>query len=363
MTRRSVVVNMAAWRRRCGSRSAAWGYRDRRVRLGATLLAAAAHLLAPARVRTIYLGQINLILMAAIMWDLCQPDLRRRAGAAVEGRAHRRRGRDQARPADLRPLSAGHPLVPRGGGSVAGSPPPSPSGSPSCRMTPPSGGCTACSSPTATGPGSWAGGEPVAARVITGSPVRRGRPGPWIVAAWPRSRRPERRLPARPGRVPRAGAARHRADRPARVPGLLGPPLGLDRPRGRRDPAHYAIDASRRGARAGRPRALGSSPGWSSSSPPGRTRSREREPRQLRPLLPVGCRRTPTRSCSQRGDQPTYVEYHWHGFQLIWGNTYIFAGLALLLFPLFTAFRLRMWRKSRPRGSLPQSTASCLAVQ
>ena len=50
------------------------GYRDRRVRLGATLLAAAATFWLQPVVRTIYLGQINLILMAVIMWDLCQPD-------------------------------------------------------------------------------------------------------------------------------------------------------------------------------------------------------------------------------------------------------------------------------------------------
>ena len=41
------------------------------------------------------------------------------------------------------------------------------------------------------------------------------------------------------------------------------------------------------------------------------------------------------------GDQPWYVEYHWHGFQLIWGNAYILGGMALLLFLLAIAFRLR----------------------
>ena len=41
------------------------------------------------------------------------------------------------------------------------------------------------------------------------------------------------------------------------------------------------------------------------------------------------------------GDQPWYVEYHWHGFQLIWGNAYILGGMALLLFALAIAFRLR----------------------
>jgi len=51
------------------------GYRDRpRVRLGATLLAAGAVFWTEPIIRTMYLGQVNLVLMALIMWDLCQPD-------------------------------------------------------------------------------------------------------------------------------------------------------------------------------------------------------------------------------------------------------------------------------------------------
>jgi alpha-1,2-mannosyltransferase len=41
------------------------------------------------------------------------------------------------------------------------------------------------------------------------------------------------------------------------------------------------------------------------------------------------------------GDQRKYVEYHWHGFQLIWGNAYILGGMALLLFLLVVGFRVR----------------------
>ena len=51
------------------------GYRNRaRVRLGATLLASAAVFWTEPVVRTLYLGQVNLVLMALILWDLCQPD-------------------------------------------------------------------------------------------------------------------------------------------------------------------------------------------------------------------------------------------------------------------------------------------------
>jgi len=60
--------------------AAAWwtmgalGYRDRRVRAGGALLGAAAGLLTEPVFRTMYLGQINLILMAVLIWDLTQPD-------------------------------------------------------------------------------------------------------------------------------------------------------------------------------------------------------------------------------------------------------------------------------------------------
>src|SRR5580698_5026556 len=72
----SVVVNIVTFTAALWFTFYGLGYRDRRVRLGATLLAAAATFWLQPVVRTIYLGQINLILMAAIIWDLCQPDVR-----------------------------------------------------------------------------------------------------------------------------------------------------------------------------------------------------------------------------------------------------------------------------------------------
>jgi alpha-1,2-mannosyltransferase len=51
------------------------GYRhDKATRLGATLLGAAAVFWTEPVLRTMYLGQVNLVLMALIIWDLCQPD-------------------------------------------------------------------------------------------------------------------------------------------------------------------------------------------------------------------------------------------------------------------------------------------------
>jgi len=50
------------------------GYRRLTIRVGATLLGAGALLWTEPVLRTIYLGQVNLVLLALIMWDLCQPD-------------------------------------------------------------------------------------------------------------------------------------------------------------------------------------------------------------------------------------------------------------------------------------------------
>jgi alpha-1,2-mannosyltransferase len=50
------------------------GYRKSQTRLAVTLLGAAAVFWTEPVLRTIYLGQVNLILMALIIWDLCQPD-------------------------------------------------------------------------------------------------------------------------------------------------------------------------------------------------------------------------------------------------------------------------------------------------
>jgi alpha-1,2-mannosyltransferase len=61
----------------------ALGYAGRRVRAGGALLGAAAGLLTEPVFRTMYLGQINLILMAVVIWDLTQPDRRRWKGLAT----------------------------------------------------------------------------------------------------------------------------------------------------------------------------------------------------------------------------------------------------------------------------------------
>jgi alpha-1,2-mannosyltransferase len=56
------------------------GYRKDQTRLAVTLLGAAAVFWTEPVLRTIYLGQVNLVLMALIIWDLCQPDTRASTG-------------------------------------------------------------------------------------------------------------------------------------------------------------------------------------------------------------------------------------------------------------------------------------------
>jgi len=61
---------------------------------------------------------------------------------------------------------------------------------------------------------------------------------------------------------------------------------------------------------------------------------------------------------SEHGDQPSYVEYHWHGFQLLWGNIYILGGMALLLILLGIGFWLRRAAPAPPRTEPSELPAS-----
>ena len=74
LPRLSEVVNLVALAIATWCTMGGLGYRDRRVKVGGALLGVAAGLLTEPVFRTMYLGQINIILMAMIIWDLCQPD-------------------------------------------------------------------------------------------------------------------------------------------------------------------------------------------------------------------------------------------------------------------------------------------------
>jgi len=59
------------------------GYRRGRARLGATLLVAAALFWTEPVQRVLFIGQVELVLMALIIWDRCQPDRRWWKGAGI----------------------------------------------------------------------------------------------------------------------------------------------------------------------------------------------------------------------------------------------------------------------------------------
>jgi alpha-1,2-mannosyltransferase len=79
----AIGVNIAALLATIWMTFGGLGYRRDVARLGATLLLAAALFWTEPVQRTLYLGQIELVLMALIIWDLCQPDRRWWKGAGV----------------------------------------------------------------------------------------------------------------------------------------------------------------------------------------------------------------------------------------------------------------------------------------
>jgi alpha-1,2-mannosyltransferase len=79
----SVVVNIAALLATIWLTFGGLGYRRGLARLGATLLLAAPLFWTEPVQRTLYLGQIEIVLMTLIIWDLCQPDRRWWKGAGV----------------------------------------------------------------------------------------------------------------------------------------------------------------------------------------------------------------------------------------------------------------------------------------
>jgi MFS family permease len=61
------------------------------------------------------------------------------------------------------------------------------------------------------------------------------------------------------------------------------------------------------------------------------------------------------------GDQPSFVEYHWHGLWLLTGNAYILGGIALMVTLVIVAVRLRRGAASSriaPETAEPAHTVS-----
>src|SRR5208283_4205609 len=60
----------------------------------------------------------------------------------------------------------------------------------------------------------------------------------------------------------------------------------------------------------------------------------------------------------QHGDQPWFVEYHWHGIQLVTGNAFILSGLALFVVILAATVRVAVRaRRTRPPAGASEASA------
>jgi alpha-1,2-mannosyltransferase len=347
----SVIVNVAALLAALWFTFGGLGYRHRRVRLGATLLAAAATFWLQPVVRTIYLGQINLILMAAIMGDLCQPDLtasgrRRWWKGAVTGIAAgiklvplifvpylliTRRFREAA--ATLGGFAAtvavGFAVLPHDSsrwwlhGMFA-------------------------SDGSRAGFMGWAGNQSLRAIITRFAGSVAAGQGPWIVAAV---------IALILGLT--AAYLLDRAGYPVpallatALTGLLVSPVSWDHhwvwiALAVAVTGHYAVAAARRPQQAGGERrtarwlwALIAGMIFFFAAWPDAIWEGARNLGNFSLGFLWAQANTNPVQFAQHGDQPGYVEYHWHGFQLLWGNAYILAGVALLLIALWIGFRLR----------------------
>ena len=342
----SVVGNMAALVAALWFTFGGLGYRDRRVRLGATLLAAAATFWLQPVIRTIYLGQVNLVLMAMIIGDLCQPSLR------ADGRPRWWKGA-------LTGVAAGVKLVPlvfvpyllvtrrfrEALATLAG-----------FVVTVAVGFAVLphdssqwwlhgmfLADGNRTGFMGWAGNQSLRAIITRFAGSVAAGQDPWIVAAV---------IAFALGLAATTLLDRAGYPLPAllatALTGLLVSPVSWDHHWVWVAPAvavtgHYALAAWRRGARrtacwlfglvallilpfAAWPDAI-----WESARNLG----------NLSLGLLWAQPNTNPVLFATRGDQPSYVEYHWHGFQLLWGNAYILTGVALLVIALVTGLRLR----------------------
>jgi alpha-1,2-mannosyltransferase len=345
----SVVVNIAALVVALWFTFGGLGYADRRVRLGATLIAAAVAFWLQPVVRTIYLGQINLILMAAIIWDLCQPDnsngRTRWWKGAVTGVAAgikltplifvpyllvTRKFREAAMTVAgfLATVLVGFVILPHDSSKwwLHG---------------------MVFSDGNRTGFTGWAGNQSLRGLItrLSGSIVLGTKP--WIAAA--------------AVALVLGILAAYLLDRAgyhmpailaAALTGLLISPISWDHHWVWVAPAlavtgHYAIrtwKAARSNADKWRARwlwALAAAMIFVYAAWPDALWEHERNLGKFSLGFLWAQKNTSPILFMQHGDQPYFYEYHWHGFQLLWGNIYILGGMALLLFLLVLGFRLR----------------------
>jgi alpha-1,2-mannosyltransferase len=354
----SVGVNIAALLATIWITLGALGYRRGLARLGVTLLLAAPLLWTEPVQRTLFLGQIEIVLMALVIWDLCQPDRRWWKGAGVGLAAgiklvplifipyllltRRFRAAAVASGTFALTIVAGFAVLPAdsrkywlGGLFVSGS---------------------------RTGFVGWAGNQSLAGIItrLTGS-VAGAQPA-WLAAAAVTA-------VAGVGCAAILDRAGHRMVGllTCALTGLLISPISWDHHWVWIVPATvtaavYAVRARRAAIRlataglaAGIVVAFGAWPGFLWSQPANTGGFFE----GLIWVPPI----TNPEVYFERGDRPWYAEYHWHGLQLITGNLYVLTGMALFVLlialALGPAARAALTRgRSRAAGRLTPAAAA-----
>jgi len=360
----SVFVNMAALIAALWFTFGGLGYRDRQVRLGVTLIAAAVTFWLQPVVRTIYLGQINLVLMAMIMWDLCQP-------------SHTASGKLRWWKGALTGVAAGVKLIPlifvpyllvtrrfrEAAATVAGFLATVAIG---FAILPQDSakwwlhGMVLSNGPR-TGFMGWAGNQSLRGIITRFAGSVPAGQDPWLVAA----------AVAVIGGIT-AAYLLDRAGYPVpallvtALAGLLASPISWDHhwvwvALAIAVTGHYAITAARAGARrtARWLWALGAGMIFFFAAWPDALWENARTLGNFSLGFLWAQANTNPIEFAQHGDQPQYVEYHWHGWQLLWGNAYILAGVALLLIALGIGFRLRR-RPPVAKASAQEQVAATL---
>ncbi len=358
----SVVVNIVSLVAALWFTFGGLGYTDRRVRLGATLVAAAVTFWLQPVVRTIYLGQINLILMAAIIWDMCQPREGRWWKGAVTGIAAgikltplvfvpfllvTRKFREAAvtTAAFLATVLVGWAFLPGDSDKwwLQG---------------------LMFSDGNRTGFTGWAGNQSLRALITRLSGSIDAGTKPWLAAA-----AAALVLGILAAYLLERAGYHVPAILATALTGLLISPISWDHhwvwvAPGVAVAGHYAIRAWRTAhSAAGRWRARGIGAlaigiifmfaAW-----PDAIWEHARNLGKFSLGFLWAQQDTNPILFSKYGDQPWYVEYHWHGFQLLWGNAYILSGMALLLILLGIGFSLRRTAPAPPAAepsSLPAS--------
>ena len=359
----SVVVNMVSLLVALWYTFRALGYADRRARLGATLVAAAVTFWLQPVVRTIYLGQVNLILMAAIIWDLTQLDFdnskkRRWWAGVVTGIAAgikltplifvpylvlTKRFREAANTVAgfLATVLVGFAILPHDSSDwwLHG---------------------LIFNDGNRTGFTGWAGNQSLRAIITRLSGSVDAGTRPWLAAA---------AVAFILGMVAAAliDRAGHRmvAILTAALTGLLISPISWDHhwvwvAPGVAVAGHYAIRAwkARDRWRARWLAVLAVAMIFVYAAWPDAIWERERNLGRFSLGFLWAQKNTSPIQFSEHGDQPSYVEYHWHGFQLLWGNIYILGGMALLLILLGIGFWLRRAAPAPPRTEPSELPAS-----